>query len=181
MKKCIFLDRDGVINNNSKEYVKHPDEFILYPGAIKALKRLSMLGYELIVVTNQSGIARGYYTEEDLQNIHKKMIDLTVKEGVYFAGIYYCPHLPEKKCSCRKPGHGMLLAAIGKHKISPEHSFMVGDKTSDIMAGKSAGCRTILVRTGYGGSDNRVDIQPDYTVDDLFSAALLIEKLNKKN
>lgn len=154
--KAIILDRDGTINVE-KDYLHKIEDFEFEKGVIEGLKILSELGYIFVVVTNQSGIARGYYTEEDLQNLNLYINKLLEKEGLKIEKFYYCPHHPEKgigkykvECNCRKPNTGMLEEAIKEFNIDREKSFMVGDNISDVKAGINAKVTPILVETGYG-------------------------------
>jgi D,D-heptose 1,7-bisphosphate phosphatase len=152
MKKAAFLDRDGVINID-KDYVYKWCDFEFVPGAVDAMKAISQLGFEIIVITNQSGIARGYYSEDDFLKLSKSMVGFLASEGVRVADIYYCPHHVEGvvrkfaiSCSCRKPLPGMLLKAEDDHSIDLPASILVGDKSSDIEAGRNAGVgKTFMV------------------------------------
>ena len=142
---AVFLDRDGVINSDTG-YVNQWSEFVFLPGAIEAMQRLSRAGYALIVVTNQSGIARGYYSEQDFATLTQHMRHELSQQGVSIAGVYYCPHHVDgitadyrKACSCRKPAPGLLLRAIEDHNIDARRSVFVGDKASDMKAGTNAG------------------------------------------
>ncbi len=151
--KAIFLDRDGTINID-KEYMFKSEDFEFEPKAIEALKTFSNLGYILIVVTNQSGIGRGYYTENDLEILHKHMNSLLEKHNIQITKYYYCPHhkshgIGEYKidCQCRKPHPYMILKGIEEFNIDPSLSFMVGDKISDIEAGLAANVKPILLKT----------------------------------
>lgn len=153
--KAVFLDRDGVINVDTG-YVSHSDDFEFIEGVIDACKKMKELGYMLVVITNQSGIARGYFTEDEFMTLTEWMDWSLADKGVDLDGIYFCPHHPEKgvgdykqNCNCRKPQPGMLLSAIEHLDIDVSNSFLVGDKVSDLKAGKNAGVATnILVRTG---------------------------------
>ncbi|SHK91681.1 D-glycero-beta-D-manno-heptose 1,7-bisphosphate 7-phosphatase [Halomonas caseinilytica] len=149
--KLVILDRDGVINQDSDNYVKSLDEWIPYPSSIKAIARLSQAGWTVAVATNQSGIARGYYDEGELARMHEAMVAMIEEAGGKIACITYCPHGPKDGCHCRKPLPGML------HEIrqmldlaSLEGSWMVGDSLRDIQAGDAAGCQSALVLTGKG-------------------------------
>lgn len=174
MNKAVFIDRDGVINEDLGKYVANPDEFVFLPGAIEALKKLHDSDYKVIVITNQGGIGKGVYTEKDLAAIHSKMHKMLEKEGVKLDGVYYCPHHPNEACECRKPRLGLINKAIKEHRIDPKRSFFIGDKTSDIKAGKDVGCRTFLVRTGYAGHDRAYDVEPDFVVSDILEAVNII-------
>ncbi len=155
-KAAVFLDRDGVINVE-KDYVYTIDEFEFIEDSIEALKILQDKGYALVVVTNQSGIARGYYTEEDFLKLTEWMDWCLIDRGVTLDGIYYCPHHPEKgigkykvECNCRKPKAGLIFDAVKQLNIDLSRSVMVGDKLSDIECGKNAGIkRNYLVRSGH--------------------------------
>ncbi|PKF54337.1 D-glycero-beta-D-manno-heptose-1,7-bisphosphate 7-phosphatase [Alteromonadales bacterium alter-6D02] len=153
--KAVFLDRDGVINIDTG-YVSHSDDFEFIEGVIEACQKIKDMGYQLIVITNQSGIARGYFSEDDFMTLTEWMDWSFADKGVELDGIYYCPHHPEKGigqykqvCECRKPAPGMINSAKEFLKLDLEQSYLVGDKLSDIQAGKAAGIGTnILVRTG---------------------------------
>ncbi len=156
MKKAIFLDRDGTINVE-KDYLHKIEDFQFETGVLEGLKLFKELGYIVIVVTNQSGIARGYYTEEDLNKLNEYMCEKVKEYGGEIAKCYYCPHHEKKgigkykvNCQCRKPEPGMLNQGIQEYNIDIKNSYMVGDKISDIEAGKNVGLTPILVKTGYG-------------------------------
>jgi len=145
MRRALFLDRDGVLNIDHG-YISRPEQFEVIDGVFDALRRAQGLGYLLVVVTNQSGIARGYFTALDYRALEDHMRVVFAAEGITFAGIYHCPHLPEGNvpalsvaCDCRKPEPGMILAAAREHDIDLEASVMVGDKHSDIAAARAAG------------------------------------------
>ncbi|QBM76833.1 D-glycero-beta-D-manno-heptose 1,7-bisphosphate 7-phosphatase [Sphingomonas sp. AAP5] len=147
MHRALFLDRDGVLNTDHG-YIGSIDRFDVIPGVAEALSRVSSLGYRLIVVTNQSGIARGYFTTEDYDRVTRHMVATFAARGVYFSGIYHCPHHPDGQepafaavCDCRKPLPGMILRACAEHHIDPARSIMVGDRLSDLAAGDAAGVR----------------------------------------
>lgn len=146
----IVLDRDGVINFDSDEYIKTVDEWRPIPGAIEAMATLSQAGHTLFVATNQSGIGRGYYSTSTLDAMHKKLESLLREQGGELAGIYYCPHHPDDGCHCRKPLPGMLDDIKTQHGLSLENSFFVGDSLRDLEAGLARGCQPILVKTGKG-------------------------------
>lgn len=171
MEKAVFIDRDGVINQDLGKYVTKPEEFIFLNRSIEALKKLHESDYKVIIITNQGGVGKGLYSEKDVEDIHKKMCVILEKEGIKLDGIYYCPHHPKESCGCRKPRLGMVNKAIEEHKIDPKKSFFIGDKTSDVKAGKDAGCKTFLVKTGYAGHDKLYDIEPDFVVSDILEAA----------
>lgn len=145
----IILDRDGVINYDSKDYIKSPDEWQILPGSAQAIANLSNAGHTLIIATNQSGVGRGYFTLETLNQIHEKMIKTINNAGGKIKGIYFCPHRPDEQCICRKPRPGMLEQIKKDHPTETEFLF-IGDSGRDIEAGLTAGCRVALVLTGNG-------------------------------
>jgi D-glycero-D-manno-heptose 1,7-bisphosphate phosphatase len=180
LNRAVFLDRDGVINVE-KEYLHRVGDFEFLPGVPQALRLLKEAGFLLIVVTNQSGVARGYYSLEDVECLHRHLQDQLAPYGAAVDGFYVCPHHPEYgtgdltgECSCRKPLPGMIEKAAVDFQIDPARSYLVGDKLSDIEAGEAAGCRSILVRTGYGGRDAGLVADEVVIVDDLPAAAKAI-------
>ena len=151
MKKAVFLDRDGVLIEDTG-YPHSIEKMKILAGTSDAIKRLKKAGYLIIIVSNQSGIARGLFTEKEFEEFNKKLVYELRKEGAIIDAVYYCPHHPEGKvekykkiCECRKPKPGMLLKAAREHNISLQNSWMIGDKEEDIIAGKAAGCKTIRI------------------------------------
>ena len=186
MKKAIFLDRDGTINVE-KDYIYKSEDLVFEEGTIEALKTFKNLGYILIVISNQSGIARGYFTEEDLNIFNNNMNEILKKNGIGITEFYCCPHHPDgigeykKVCECRKPNNKMIEDAIKKYNIAREKSYMIGDKTSDIGAGLKSNLKTVLVKTGYGLKDmEKIDKNETLVCKNLkdFSEILKREKLN---
>ena len=180
MNKCaVFLDRDGVINEEV-EYLSHPDQVRLIPGVAEAVRLLNTAGVFVIVVTNQAGVARGYFSEERVDQIHRALSALLAQEGAHVDGFYYCPHHPTAglgiyrvECDCRKPRPGLLLQAARDFALDLPCCYAVGDKVSDLAAGRAAGCHTILVQTGYGAQVWQTwaeDFHPDYIARDLGDA-----------
>jgi len=156
LRPAVFLDRDGTINVE-KNYLYRIEDFEFIPGAQEAIRRLKDAGYLVIVVTNQSGVARGYFTLKDVHQLHEHMQAELAKYGTAIDAFYVCPHHPSEgggeykfDCACRKPAPGMLLQAASDFGIDLHRSFMVGDKVADIEAGQSVGCHTVLVMSGYG-------------------------------
>lgn len=148
-QKAVFLDRDGVVNIE-KDYVCEVKDFEFLDGIFDAVKHFNERGYLVIIVTNQSGIGRGYYTEEEFEKLTKYMLGRFEDNGVKIAAVYHCPHSPDTKCNCRKPLPGMFLSAKDELGIDMQNSWMIGDKESDIEAALSAGVgHTILVRSGH--------------------------------
>lgn len=157
LRKAVFVDRDGTLNEESG-YLFRKEECRFIPGAIEAVAQLAQAGFLIVVVTNQSGIARGYYREADLDQLHRFMSSTIAAGGGTVAGWYHCPHHPDYpvetgQCDCRKPLPGMLHRAAADLGINLAASWMIGDKLADIEAGRAAGCRTILVETGYGEAE----------------------------
>ena len=161
-KPAIFLDRDGVIIEEIG-YLSDPDQIVLIPGSAEAIIRLNQHHIPIIVVTNQAGVARGYYHESQVEVVHSRLNELLAEQGASVTTYYYCPHHPTAglgayliNCECRKPQPGMLLAAAKEHCLDLTRSYIVGDKLSDIEAGINVKAKGILVRTGYGASEMQV-------------------------
>jgi len=178
INKAVFLDRDGVITEDPPHYAHRLDQLHTIPGSAQAIQLLNAHNFRLIVISNQSGVARGCYQEEYVKIFNDGMESLLAKEGAHIDAIYYCPHHPEaimKKyridCNCRKPKPGMLIKAEEKFNIDFKSSFLVGDKWSDIEAGQAVGCKTILVKTGHGLLEYENKKCPvDYVAADLLDA-----------
>ncbi len=160
-RPAVFLDRDGTINVE-KDYLYKVADFAFLPGAVAAVARLKQAGFLVFVVTNQSGVARGYYTLEDVEVLHRHLQAELRRSGTAVDGFYVCPHHPEqglapwrRVCDCRKGNPGLLLQAAAEHRVDLARSFMVGDKAADIEAGRRAGCTPLLVLTGYGAATSR--------------------------
>ncbi|MFH1545345.1 MAG: D-glycero-beta-D-manno-heptose 1,7-bisphosphate 7-phosphatase [archaeon] len=173
MNKAVFLDRDGTINEE-KNYLSREEDFKFIPGTIEGLKLLREKGFKLIVVTNQSGIGRGFVEGKQVERINKKMKEELKEEEVELDAVYVCPHTPEEGCDCRKPKNALVKIAEKEFKLDLKKSFFVGDKTIDIQLGKNCNGRTILLKTGYGGSDKKFKVKPDYIAEDLRNAAEII-------
>jgi histidinol-phosphate phosphatase family protein len=175
--KAIFLDRDKTIIANM-EFSVDRSKIRPLPGALEALRRLQEAGYSLIIVTNQSGVARGLFSERRLRDFHEHFLRRFARSGVRFSGLYYCPHYAEGKvakysiaCDCRKPQPGLLLRAARELAVDLKRSWMIGDRLSDVGAGRAAGCRTIRVGSAdWADSDPR----PDFRTRDLAGAAKII-------
>jgi len=156
LRPAVYLDRDGTINVE-KDYLYKIEDFEFIPGAPEAIKRLKDAGFLVVVVTNQSGVARGYYTLEDVERLHVYLSTCLVKYNAAVDGYYVCPHHPDEgsgeltmDCACRKPKPGMLLDAAADLGVDLHRSWMVGDKVADVEAGSEAGVRPLMVATGYG-------------------------------
>jgi D-glycero-D-manno-heptose 1,7-bisphosphate phosphatase len=176
-RRAVFLDRDGVLNED-RNYLWKTEEFVLLPGVVEALSRLQAAGFLLVVVTNQSGIARGLYTENDYQNLTEYMRGRLEGYGIRLSGVYHCPHHPvhgkgpyRVSCGCRKPRPGLILQASEELGIDVRRSFLVGDTQSDMEAGRTAGVgRCILVRTGHI-LDEKDIVAADICLNDLREAS----------
>ena len=177
---AIFIDRDGTINEDLG-YISTPEDLIVYPWVAEAVRLINEAGLKAIVVTNQSGIARGSCTEDDLRRIHDRMTSELWREGARIDAVYYCPHHPDygderyrRECQCRKPQPGMLRAAAREHDIDLGRSWVIGDKASDINLASAAGARGALVLTGYGGETlaypDRWPCEPELVADNLLDA-----------
>lgn len=183
-KRAIFLDRDGVLNEEVDQ-LSRVENFKIYDFVPEAIKKINETDYLTIIITDQPMIAKGFMTENDLKEIHKKLETELGLKGAKIDAIYYCPHHPEKgfagerlelkiQCKCRKPEIGLLLKAKKDFNIDFKKSYFIGDKTRDILTGKRAGCKTILVKTGYGGKDELFFVKPDFTVNNLLKAIDII-------
>ena len=174
-RAAVFLDRDGVINVEC-HYLSHPDQVELLPGAAAGLRRLQGMGFLLIVVTNQSGVGRGYFDLTQLAAVHARLRSLLLEHGVRLDGVYFCPHVAEDLCTCRKPDIGMAEQALQDLGFDRRRTFLIGDRPSDLEMGRRFGSTTILVTTGYGAQSlHTADPKPDYVVNDLVEAADIIE------
>lgn len=148
--KIIVLDRDGVINQDSSDYIKSAEEFIPIKGSINAIVRLSEAGFKVVVATNQSGLSRKYFDDDQLSEIHHLLCSMVEQAGGFIDGIFYCPHHPNEGCSCRKPKTGLLEQIENELSCKLYGSYFVGDSLKDIQAALAFGCKPILVRTGKG-------------------------------
>jgi D-glycero-D-manno-heptose 1,7-bisphosphate phosphatase len=148
--KTIILDRDGVINFDSPYYIKSPDEWNAIPGSLEAIATLNQAGYRVIIATNQSGIARGYYDLTILNQIHEKLHRELALVGGHIDEIFFCPHHPDEHCTCRKPQPGMLYQIRDKYALDLTTTYFIGDSATDVEVSHAAGCIPILVLTGNG-------------------------------
>ena len=185
MNRAVFLDRDGTLNYDSRDYIRNLAEFRLFPTTVAALWKLQQAGFKLIVITNQACIAKGLTDVTAVEEIHKFLRTELASGGVTLTGIYYCPHHPDADCSCRKPRIGNILLAAREHEIDLPKSYFIGDSHRDVEAGHTAGCRTIFVRTSvrcYPADEiEHWPVQPDFSADDLPAAVAIIEKLEGKS
>jgi D-glycero-D-manno-heptose 1,7-bisphosphate phosphatase len=150
MHAAVFLDRDGVINENKADYVRSWEEFTFLPGVFGALHRLAESDLIIVVTSNQSAVGRGLVSGDELEKINRRMIDRIHREGGRIDAVFCCPHRPDENCTCRKPQPGLLLQAAERFDLDLTRSYVIGDALCDIAAGLAAGCRPILVLTGLG-------------------------------
>lgn len=181
---AVLLDRDGTINQEVG-YIRELDKVQLIPGVAEAIRGLNALGVPVIVATNQSGVARGYYPESWLDQLHQRVRELLAAEDAFLDAVYYCPHLPDGSvpeysfdCDCRKPEPGLLLQAQRDFDLDLSHCFMIGDKATDVEVGQRVGAKTVLLRSGYGeqvlaGSYQHIP-DPDYICDSVHEAWLTV-------
>ncbi len=177
-RPAVFLDRDGTISEEMG-YANHLSRFSIFPYAGAAIRRLNDAGFAVIVVTNQSGAARGFFPESLIHEIHKKMEKQLAEAGAHVDGIYYCPHIRDHNCDCRKPLPGMVKKAAGEHNLDLKRSVLVSDRYDDISMAHAVGCRGILVLSGYGRGEyewnrHKWPRQPDHVVENLEEAVDLI-------
>lgn len=184
--KLIILDRDGVINYDSDNYIKSVDEFIPLPRSLEAIARLNQAGYTVVVATNQSGIARGYYNENTLTQMHAKLSSLLSEVGGEIAAIYHCPHGPDDHCDCRKPKAGLLKQIFADYPAQASQTPVIGDSLRDLQAALAVGAEPILVKTGKGertlpklADEPSLKHVPIY--DDLFSAVEALLKQSEES
>jgi D-glycero-D-manno-heptose 1,7-bisphosphate phosphatase len=181
----IFIDRDGTINNEV-DFLLTPDQLNLIPRSANAICELNKLSLKIFILTNQSGVARGLLTENELHVVHDRLLQMLENQNAHIDKIYYCPHHPEgsvekyrKECECRKPKPGMLLSAAKEYKIDLSASYIIGDKMIDIQAGNNCGAGTVLVLTGYGKSELEVcrknNIRIDHIAENLYDAVQFIK------
>lgn len=179
-RRFVLLDRDGTINVE-REYLADPAQVELLPGAARGLRAWRELGFGLIVVTNQSGIGRGYFDTDRLNAVHDRLLQLLLQEDVTLDAIYVCPHAPENGCDCRKPRPGLVERAARDFKFLPSECVVIGDKASDIELGRAIGATTVLVRTGYGAEMERLaTVRPHHIADNLGDAAVWFATRNHR-
>jgi D-glycero-D-manno-heptose 1,7-bisphosphate phosphatase len=171
-RRYVLLDRDGTLIAE-RHYLARVEEMELLPNTLAGLRQLTELGLGLVVVTNQAGIARGYFGWQEVNAIHQHLTRLCADSGVPLAGIYVCPHGPDDACACRKPEPGLALAAANELNFNPATAFMIGDKPCDVDLGKRIGATTFLVRTGYG-EQYAPESDADHIVADVLAAAAVI-------
>ncbi len=190
--KVVFLDRDGTLNEEVG-YVNHLDRFTLLPRAGEAIRLLNQNQIRTVVITNQSGVAKGYFPESLIHRVHQKMEELLKKERAHLDGIYYCPHHPDvgdppyrQKCRCRKPATGLVEDAVRELNLDCSRSYMIGDRWNDIEFGHQIGAKGVLVLTGYGKGEweyfrDHWKVKPDHVAPDLYGAVQWVLKEEGEN
>lgn len=174
--KAVFLDRDGTLLKEI-EYLHEIERVNVLPGVMDGLKKMQDMGFKIVVITNQPGIGIGYYTKEDFYKVNKEMLRQLSAEGILVDKIYYCPHSKSEQCRCRKPDIELFKRAERELDLDINSCFVIGDQTSDIEAAKNIGCKSILVRTGQSGMDEKYNSRPDFVADNLIEIAKIIESL----
>ncbi len=186
MRAGIFFDRDGTINEEVN-YLSNPEQLRLLPRAVQAIREANDLGFKVFIISNQSGVARGIITEEQVQAVNTALVQLLNKNGCTIDGVFYCPHHPNigiapyiRNCDCRKPNIGMLLQAVNQFNVDLKHSFVIGDKMSDIQTANNAGTSGILVKTGYGSQEMNLlqenNVTTAYIAEDCYDAVQYIKQ-----
>ena len=177
MNRAVFLDRDGTLNDDPKGYVHKIEDFRLLPGVIWGLKSLSEK-FIFVVITNQSGIGRGFHTEEDMHKFNKKLVNELGKEGIEIKKVYHCPHTPEEVCECRKPSTKYVKKAIEEFDIAIKDSWIIGDHPHDVEMGLKIGCRGVYLLTGHGRKHfddlQKNNIKPDFIAENFMEATEFI-------
>lgn len=181
LKPAVFFDRDGTLIEE-KEYLRRAEDIFVYPEALSAVRKINQSGALAVVITNQSAVARGFLTEEQLQELHRLLADVFRENGARIDAFYYCPHHPEagegpytQACTCRKPEPGLLLQAAQDLEIDLASSYFIGDRFLDVETARRAGCRPVLVKTGYGAKELQLSGEtpppgPDYIADSILDA-----------
>lgn len=182
-RRAVFLDRDGTVNVEA-DFLSDPELLVLESHAAEGLRALRDAGFTLLVVSNQSGVARGLFTENDVRRVNERLRRMLAEEGVEIAGLYYCPHHPEGtvggyrgECECRKPAPGMFTRAAAELDLDCAASYTVGDRARDLEAGRRAGTRCVLVKTGFGENEVEIALEmkaADFVAEDLAGAAAWI-------
>lgn len=180
MRRFVLLDRDGTLVEE-RHYLSRPEDVVLLPGVPEALRALHGLGLGLLVVTNQSGVGRGYFSREDAEAVQHRLHVLLQTQGVTLDGTYTCYHAPQDGCPCRKPKPGLVRQAQRDWHLNPAACVVVGDKACDVEMGRAVGARTVLVRTGQGAAVDAGLVRADACTDDLAGAVSVIEEWMKEH
>lgn len=171
------MDRDGTIIFE-RHYLSRPEQVEFLPSAVDGLREFARLGLGLVVVTNQSGLGRGLFSPGDLERVHQRFQEMLAAEGILLDGLYFCPHIPEADCECRKPKPALAFRAAEDLRFNVKDAFVVGDKPCDVNLGRNVGATTFLVRSGYGAEvQERGEADPDYCVENLAEAAAVIQRI----
>ena len=178
MTKLIVLDRDGVINEDSDEYIKSPEEYIPVPGSLEAIAQLNKAGYTVVVASNQSGLARGYFSEQTLREMHDKLNRLLSEKGGKIDKIYFCPHAPDDNCDCRKPKPGLLQQILKDYPVNPGEVILIGDSLKDLQVARAVNMIPVLVRTGKG-LKTEANLQKDIQVAEQFADVKIFDNLQQ--
>ncbi len=149
LRKAVFFDRDGVLNEERKDYVKNPSELKIFPNIIESIKKLKEVGFIIVVITNQSAINRGLITHQNVSDIHSTIQNFLKKNGTQIDFFYYCPHKPDECCQCRKPKPGMFLKAADDLQLNLQSSWMIGNQDTDIQAANTAGCKSFKIKSNH--------------------------------
>lgn len=174
-RRFVLLDRDGTLIEE-RHYLSRPEQVALLPGAAAGLRRMAAAGWRFVVLTNQSGIARGYFGEAELEAVHARLRELLLGERLVLEGVFHCPHHPDAGCACRKPGTLLAERAGRRLGFDPAAAVVIGDKECDLGLGQALGAFTVLVRTGYGRqTERRAGWRADLVADDIQAAAALLE------
>jgi len=169
LRPGVLIDRDGTLIED-RDYLADPAGVQLFPGGAEAIAAMNRAGVPIALVSNQSGIGRGYFTEADLAAVERRVQEVLAAAGARLDGLYHCPHAPEAGCACRKPAPAMAIAAARDLGLDLARSFVIGDKRADVELGRAVGARAILVRTGYGREAEAMGVPADHTCDDLSAA-----------
>jgi len=181
LNKAVFVDRDDTINRDV-HYCSRPEDFELLLTVGTGIRLLNREGFKVVVITNQSGIARGYFTEEMLERIHQKMVDELAKYGAQVDAIFYCPHHPDEGCECRKPKPKLTYQAIKQLHIDPRQSFIIGDRLMDVELARTIGCKSVMIPSELGKEElKNSSVFPDYIASDFESAAKWITEQYAKS
>lgn len=181
LNKAVFVDRDDTINRDVP-YCSRPEDFELLLTVGTGIRLLNREGFKVVVITNQSGIARGYFTEEMLERIHQKMVDELAKYGAQVDAIFYCPHYPDEGCECRKPKPKLTYQAIKQLHIDPRQSFIIGDRLMDVELARTIGCKSVMIPSELGKEElKNSSVFPDYIASDFESAAKWITEQYAKS
>jgi D-glycero-D-manno-heptose 1,7-bisphosphate phosphatase len=178
--KVVILDRDGTVIVD-RHYLSNPAGLELLPGAAEGLRQLNEHGYRLVVITNQSGVGRGLFSLQRLHEIHDRFRDMVIGAGARLEEIYFCPHVPEDECACRKPRLGLLMRAASELHFNPANAIVIGDKASDVEFGRRAGATTILIAPTQNTKNTiSSELRPDFVTADLIGASQTIERLRSR-